>query len=359
MQFTISDVIYKTFGGDVTCDFSNNLVPAYKEDYANLWGVGGKDHARSSGIRITMTDTKQKVNDPRTGAEKSLTVRAQIPPYVFEQMLEICKKNIGATETGMSWLSFIANEISVRLRAFLYGAQQPNMDGQQIIPIRPYSDWEYFQPRCVKDPNGGKIGDVTTLSIKRTHLYNGELSRYPWLFTISNFKAEVYESRTGGVNYNSKSVVESTKRSASIKLSDQTVWECCSKVLNFIHVWEQVVCVPLMAEGLTVRDRERQTAAAEREQSNGQPQGNPQWQQNPAPSGQQQVQQRPAPAQGPVQQPPQQSGYGQSYGQQYPPQQAPMQGVQQPMQPTAAPAQPQNNQYVRNYSPNEPLFPKK
>ena len=354
MQYTISDVIFKTFGGDVTCDFSNNLVPAFKEDYANLWGVGGSGHARSSGIRITMTDTKQKIFDPRTGAEKSLTVRAQIPPYVFEQMLEICKKNIGLTETGLSWLSFAVTEISVRLRAFLFGAQQPNMDGQQIIPIRPFSDWEYFQPRCVKDPNGGKIGDVTTLSIRRTHLYNGELSRYPWMFSISNFKAEVYESKTGGVNYNAKSVLENTKRTASIKLSDQTVWECCSKVLNFINVWEQVVCVPLVAEGLTVRDRERQQASMEREQSGGQPQGNPQWPQNQQQSAPPPPAQYPAQAPAPMQQPPQQSGYRPPSG----PQNPPPQGVQQPMQPTQAPRQ-QNNGYVRSYNPNEPLFPQK
>ena len=86
----VNTIITKATGRNKVIDFRDGLVPAHEEDYANLHGAGGrKGKAPVSVIKVYICDYTAG-----TG-ESSRTLNANISPELCEQLLEICKGNIG------------------------------------------------------------------------------------------------------------------------------------------------------------------------------------------------------------------------------------------------------------------------
>lgn len=85
----VNTIIAKTNGKDKVIDFRDCLNLANKDDYAMMHGIGGKEHARTSVIKLTICDyTAGK-------GELSKTVSANISPATCEKLFEVCKRNIG------------------------------------------------------------------------------------------------------------------------------------------------------------------------------------------------------------------------------------------------------------------------
>ena len=90
----ISATITKTNGRNKVIDFRDNLVIANTKDYANIHGVGGKDHAPNSTIRCTICDyTKGK-------GENSVTVSANVAVDVINRLYFAAEKQITNSEQG-------------------------------------------------------------------------------------------------------------------------------------------------------------------------------------------------------------------------------------------------------------------
>ena len=64
-------------------DFRNALSLAYLEDYPNIQGIGGAEHAPASGIRLLIQDY--------SGESKSTS--AIIPCWQIDKILEVCRQN--------------------------------------------------------------------------------------------------------------------------------------------------------------------------------------------------------------------------------------------------------------------------
>lgn len=77
----VNTIIAKTNGKDKVIDFRDCLNLANKDDYAMMHGIGGKEHARTSVIKLTICDyTAGK-------GELSKTVSANISPATMREIV--------------------------------------------------------------------------------------------------------------------------------------------------------------------------------------------------------------------------------------------------------------------------------
>lgn len=294
----ISTVITKTTGRNKVIDLRDGLVAAHEEDYANLHGAGGrKGKAPVSVIKVYICDYSAG-----TG-EASRTLHASISPELCEQLLEICKQNIGVQvvepnlaplveqrtvnqklskgadmnfgilNSGLKILERLvkADEAgeTVKPSALISGAKTlltknraKAMEESAPAPMAPFQiprhmDFSYAQDRVhafgtVKE---GDMVPVQRLNIfHQTFRSDGQASNYPWTVKITNAKAPVHFQATGATTFSSSGMTD--KQEAFIQISDADMYRMMSRVYHYISVWEHTVAAKVVAGGLQTRENE-------------------------------------------------------------------------------------------------------
>lgn len=275
-----SDAIYTIGGKNKFLDFRNGLNVAYPEDYAMLHGAGGGDHAHSSVIGVTITDYAD--------AKNVKFLRANVSPHIVDQMLTVCRANIGertdgsadlaAAMTGMNallervyggLLGVVAKGVSACSKILkgtghekgpvadlgqiaLAGRDAMTSDAE-IRPFgvrHPYTEFTFHQDKVNSyrtDPNDGFVF-VTVVDISRKEMNDkGEKRRYPWTVQIKNLWAPPINQPNGTTAYsatNARDVQETF-----FQATDDDMYHACWAVDHFVRVWENACCIPLVLEG--------------------------------------------------------------------------------------------------------------
>lgn len=293
-----SDVIINCKSSGKFMDFRNDLVAAYPKDYANIQGFGGAKHARNSGIRITLTEY---------GKGQSTFVGALVPPYVFDAMLEVCRRNIGthhypaeelnekvvkagfeAVKMNATVSSLISEGIKICRNCLMHtpetqhgilgdiGAALKRVreigNRQQPSPNalgRYHSDFNYSQIRVnmhALDNTG--CCKVNQVEIKRNQFQpNGAVSRLPWYVCVTEFRAKPKERGNGATNYDPRTVKE--KRSVYINVSDMDMYNATWSVGRFVDLWYATVGQSVLIEGLRMKDAARNGGYSGQDQNYG------------------------------------------------------------------------------------------
>jgi len=297
----VDGIITKTNGRNKVIDFRDGLIPAHVDDYANLHGAGGrKGKAPVSVIKLYICDYSKGTGD------SSLTVNASISPELCEQLLEICKQNIGVQvidpnlpilaeqravnkklSKGADMVAGILNNsLSILSRIVKADKEGKGIPGVALvaegacnllsktkelamkptadpvlnpITIQKHADFTYVQDRvhAFGDVKDGAIVPVQRLNIyHQTFRNDGQLSNYPWTFKITNAKAPVHFQATGATTFTSSGMTD--KQEAFIQVSDADMYRMMSRVCHFIQVWEQNMAAKVVAEGREKRETERQ-----------------------------------------------------------------------------------------------------
>lgn len=221
----VSTIIAKVNGRNKVLDFRDGLVVANINDYAMLHGCGGEGHAPSSVIKVYLCDYSAG-----TGS-KSRTVSASISPVLCEQILEVCKHNVGTQVIPDDFAFFTEQRLSNKKMARMADMCHCALQGTQMLferyagkakendapstaavlealsayfkkaleraaaePASParevamsltrHLDFHYSQDRVHNyhsKTGGGNIAPVQKLEIRHTaYRKEGDLANYPW-----------------------------------------------------------------------------------------------------------------------------------------------------------------------------------
>lgn len=290
-QNTVNTVICRADAKNKVFDMRDGLNLAYPEDYAMIHGTGGAKHASVSGITLTITDYSEGTGD------RSKFAHANIPPFLVDQMLSVCRQNAGTRVDGSGYLANALSLMNSKLDklvvtsltffskavsacgSILKGKGHeagPFADfGKVLKETRDvlatdgdvtafavgsgYTDYAYHQERVNmyrKDPKDGYVF-VSVVDIARKQFSDkGEPRRLTWQVKIKNLWAQPREMTNGTTAYNSgtaRDVVETF-----IQISDDDMYRCCYAVDHFVRVWENANGIPLVLDGLQRRKQQRQ-----------------------------------------------------------------------------------------------------
>lgn len=308
----VNTIIAKANSKDKVIDFRDGLVLANQQDYAMMHGVGGKDYAPVSVIKVTICDFTAGTGD------KSVTVQASIRPEICDQLLEVCKKNLGSqpiinthplleeqrafnrklNKTADMLFGILTSVLTI-LERVVSAAEKNQMPGKAVIaasvqkrlakiqqraleaeeqPERPpfvlldhRTDFNYTQDRVhvqKKDANG--FAPVQRLQIFRKTYADTEGMRpgteykYPWQVRITNGRAEITVRDTGATTFNPSTLTDVTE--AFIPISDADMYRMMYRVNHFISAWENLAAIPLIKKGEAQREAERQDYLARMEE---------------------------------------------------------------------------------------------
>ena len=245
-------------------DFRNALSLAYLEDYPNIQGIGGAEHAPASGIRLLIQDY--------SGESKSTS--AIIPCWQIDKILEVCRQNFQIDRLyraaftllkgGIKACSNIlagngrapAAEFGTAVKdgknAFANTAQFPETPRQ-----RPYTEYRWHQVKVNpyrKTPDG--YASVSEITIARKQFNaSGAVMNSPWSVSISNYEAIPSEKKNGTTSV--KPGTARKKVDLYIQISDEDMWRCCYAVSHFISVWEMAYGIPLVQTGVAAYEKQQ------------------------------------------------------------------------------------------------------
>ena len=257
-------------------DFRNALSLAYLEDYPNIQGIGGAEHAPASGIRLLIQDY--------SGESKNTS--AIIPCWQIDKILEVCRQNAADLQCdgtdsafqidrlyraaftllkgGIKACSNIlagngrapAAEFGTAVKdgknAFANTAQFPETPRQ-----RPYSEYRWHQVKVNpyrKTPDG--YASVSEITIARKQFNaSGAVMNSPWSVSISNYEAVPSEKKNGTTSV--KAGTARKKVDLYIQISDEDMWRCCYAVSHFIAVWEMAYGIPLVQTGVAAYEKQQ------------------------------------------------------------------------------------------------------
>lgn len=290
----IYGAIAKAAAKDKFLDFRNALTLAFLEDYGNIQGTGGANHAPVSGIRLLIQDNSNG---------QSKNADAILPCFMIDKILEVCKANIAApvdesrrkaTEKATVF-NGVSNAIEVSSRLYLAMHQfvsnfmmscanivkgRGNQNGpyaefggsfkKTIAALQtptqtntfpannPYMDYSYHQDRVYADKrhrnDPSYLASVTLMDITRKQFkQDGQISTYPWTVSINKFKAPPIYHKNGTTAYDAKAQ-KADEVSVFIQVSDSDMWKCCYTVQHFISVWEMAYGIPLVQNGIAAHE---------------------------------------------------------------------------------------------------------
>lgn len=303
-----SDLIAKAASKGKFLDFRNNLVAAHANEYAMIHGIGGKQHAPRSTIKMFITDYSVQNN--------TKTVSANIQPELAACLLNACQNALvgsGASKSGGMYQEAASAVAQMRRETVLPSGSPINPSAEPVLavpaesvdklsglPMPPAAlqlaamldpitlpangptvyvgvrkrivellaqalstagqasaaDFSYSQDRVnpYKEENG--LCPVSTLSITRSGLRkDGSVSQMPWYVCIKNFQAKPVKQANGMTSYNGSSV--QNQKEAFILVSDFDMYRCVYRVTRFIELWEMAVGIPLIKTGLKQKELER------------------------------------------------------------------------------------------------------
>lgn len=310
----ISSKICKINAKDKVVDFSSKLSVAKVEDFANIHGCGGKEHAANSTIAVTICDYSKKGK-----GEQSVTafynLDAEIMEVLYQAAMDARLGKLTASSTDLAAAATVAlHELN---RWEVSGSQQPvsivpfgeltavgttlgnatkmnnptallsasdhaltdlrrwagnrkqcpsagvplreiyeiktalaNALAQQDKPLFTYTT-EKNNP-YQKDSQG--FVPVSKLYISYTPTRkNGEVSRYPWFIQIENFRAPLSTKATGASSHDASRAVD--RKGVFINVSADDFAQAMVAVKRYIRVWEMVAAIPVVRKGLGLLEK--------------------------------------------------------------------------------------------------------
>lgn len=254
----ISQQICKVNGKDKVMDFKSRLIPARVEDFANVHGRGGKDHAPNSTIACTICDYTKGV-----GAN-SVSVAYRIDVEDMELLYEAAvAARLGTFESNVNaGLRTLCGDVRSALRCWL--GQPPEQGGRliqdnEIIALGsalsnalnaiPEVLFTYAREKnnpYKKDERGNVPVSGITIGYS-PYRKDGQRSRYPWVVKIDNYQAPLKERANGSSPHDASRAVD--KRSAFIMVSEDDFLASMVAVKRYIKLWETTK-LDLVQEGL-------------------------------------------------------------------------------------------------------------
>ena len=325
----INTIIAKTSTSKRVIDFRDGLVVANNDDYAMLFGIGGKNHAPVSVIPVTVCDFSVGTGD------RSRTCTANLEVDVISQLYEVAKDRIlhpvtaqkrGTQATGIHLSDMAWNNLNQCLDILRASLQNPGyIDGDNLVslgqmlravcddgagslngrqsqaaPAKPAygkkqptanADYMHQQVRVniyKKGADGlpSNVAPVQKLTILHTPFDdNGNIHGAPWLFTIANGAAEPNVSDNGAITFKSNTYQEFN--SVFMNVSDADMFRMMDACQRYIQTFTMCFGVPLVKAGVEQKRREReewraqngygaqnQAAPAQQPQGGYQPNGN-------------------------------------------------------------------------------------
>lgn len=188
---------------DKVMDFTSKMIKAYPQDFANIHGQGGKNHAMNSTIAINISDYSKG-----TG-EKSVYLSYNLDVEIFDFLYR---------RADDAWSGKLTD-----LQMRTTGPSQPSFvfEDQKV---------NSYQAQTV---NGVEIAPVSFLSI--THDRNAR-TRCPWIIQITNGMAPIKRYSKGSITYDGKQIQNST--SVYIPVSEKDFYKAMVRVTHFINAWE-------------------------------------------------------------------------------------------------------------------------
>ena len=289
----ISTKICKINARDKVVDFRSRLIPAKVEDFANIHGCGGKDHAANSTIECVICDFT------RGTGERSVTVSYRIEAEDIQTLyqaglsarlgtlslptaeansqavLERCNAALNQMRSWYKSLPFPDGSLAVPMNGIsqvgkliseipgLLNTQRPN------VPLFTYGK-EKNNP-YVKDERG--YVPVSKISVSYSpYRSNGELSNFPWLLQIENFRAPLKVRSNGSTAHDSSKAVD--RKTAFINIGRDDFVSAMVAVDRFIRLWEcryiptMNKAYAIMAEARAQQEAEKQEMQYESEYGN-------------------------------------------------------------------------------------------
>lgn len=281
-----SDVIVKKAAKGKFFELADSLILARPEDYANMWGVGGKNHAPRSGIAVRLTDYS---------SGQGVMVQSIVPVSVLWRILRVAEMNdtCGSliTEADINVESSIAavnaaadqssrtavmkaaasmlsggqrtealKTLGAGLKTTCAGYKEQTAGVSRVKTAAVTFDWQYNQQRVNPynvDAEG--YGKCSTLSIKHAKYgANGEERKLPWNIRIQVFQAKIVTAAQGTSSYNSATVKD--KKDVNINLSNEDMLDAAFTGYMFAMTWLATVVPANIQRGLANKQKEREAA---------------------------------------------------------------------------------------------------
>lgn len=293
----LNDTIARIWGPSKCLEARNGLTTAYLTDYAMLQGCGGRDHARTSGIYVVITDSTPEAKNRNNGT--GVVVGATVPTKAFAVAKDVAEFNLGTVTvdegditTGLNALGGISactGAVFAGLRVAIAGlktitqqiaagtaknglsAAYAQMVGEvqntfesnavqrfgvRRLGIPVYKDWNYSQTRVntYKRFPDGRVA-ASTLSFARQQYQNiggqEQAQKKPWTVYITSSRVFPNPHQNGTVSIKPGSEVD--KSSVFMKLDDEQMFDFCRQVCRFEEVWSVTTGWGLISEALRTK----------------------------------------------------------------------------------------------------------
>lgn len=199
----VSAKITRIDAKDKVMDFTSKMIKAYPQDFANIHGQGGKNHAMNSTISINISDYSKGTGDNSVYLSYNLDV--EIFDFLYRRADD-------------AWSGKLTD-----LQMRTTGPGQPSFvfEDQKV---------NSYQAQTV---NGVEIAPVSFLTI--SHDRNAR-TRCPWIIQITNGMAPIKRYSKGSITYDGKQIQNAT--SVYIPVSEKDFYKAMVRVTHFINAWE-------------------------------------------------------------------------------------------------------------------------
>lgn len=300
----ISSKIYKINGKNKVVDFSSRLTVANVEDYANVHGCGGKNHAPNSTIALTICDFSNGTGEKSVTASYNLDVEDMTLLYhaaidsrlhlltmpALNAMLQFVNGALASLEgwkNNAPVVAVPANEITLAgttlsaaiqtgsaekigaagnavlnsLRTWIAKNQhqQTVVSYQEIVGVQnalasvlnisQNPAFEYVREKnnpYRKDSKG--FVPVSKVYIAYSQFRkDGQESRYPWFIQIENFDAPLIVQKNGSSTHDAGKATN--RKVININLSADDFAAAMVAVDRFVRLWEMANALPNIRAG--------------------------------------------------------------------------------------------------------------
>lgn len=304
----ISNKIYKINGKDKVLDFSSRCTAAKIEDYANVHGCGGKDHAPNSTVSLNLCDFTKGTGE--NSVTTSFNLDVEVVEILHRAALDAMVGKLNGNDAIMGVATALLNDLSRWEAAYGQMAAVPSNDlvaagtslgnavaqnaaapADVLHTLRQWLVQIKSAPACVvsvqeianaknalasalssfgkpafeytseknnpyaKDAAGNVPVSKVYIAYTPTRA-DGQVSRYPWFVQIRNFKAPLTEKGNGATAHNSSKAFDD--RTTSINLSAEDFACALVAVKRFVSVWEMTAGVPVVRNALKAKEAQRE-----------------------------------------------------------------------------------------------------
>lgn len=296
MSLPFDGTIYKIGSRGHFFEMKDNLSLTPLEEYSKIHCDSGGESSGGerkypSAIRFSITDYSGRKSDSGNSNNSdagtgTFTVSYLVHPSVVDQMLQVCRANVGEMYTGVPTIAAYASGNSKKLDLLFAGVfmlvkkarvacvnivqgkgheRGPFADmahvmqaGKDIltkdltpdavnIPA-PFWNFTYHAQKTntYKRDDAGRVLCSQLEITRRQYLDNGAKSNNPWYVKIVNGYA-FPKDNNGLTNFDPKTLVNA--KSSEMRTDDEHMYEACWTCDHFIRTWENAYALPLILEG--------------------------------------------------------------------------------------------------------------